>query len=346
MLGDRLPQSLPPVMPSLKLKDIAQLAGVSVTTAGYVLGGHAKARRIHPDTAARVLAIAREHDFRPNAQAAALRSGSSRTVGLIVPDIENPSYARLAKLLEASARADRFQLLVGSTDDDPAREQALVATFRNRRCDGLIVASGMTDDDRIYRDAIARGLPVVALDRELDPAHFVSFVSEDQDASRQLTAALLASRPTSLVYLGARAELPISRWRAAGFADSVSTYGGQTSVVHADAFTREEGLRAMQAVLVRQPAAQAILTTSYMLLTGVLDALALAASDWQSQTRLATFGDAQLLDYLPVPVDSVAQQHDKLASGVWAALTRMIAGEAVAPGVRRVKRLLRRRWHA
>lgn len=333
-------------MPSLKLKDIALLAGVSVTTASYVLGGHAVARRIHPDTAARVLAVAAQHDFRPDAQAAALRRGSSCTVGLIVPDIENPSYARLAKLLEAAARANRFQLLVGSTDDDAANERALVATFQDRRCEGLIVASGMTGDDRVYRAAVERGLPVVALDRELDPAHFVSFVSDDRDAGRQLTDALLSSQPQSIVYLGARAELPISRWRAAGFAEGVANYTGQTCVLHAEAFTRDDGFRTMHRRLAEHAAPHAVLTTSYVLLTGVLDALEKASPDWHDKTRLATFGDAQLLDYLPVRVDSIAQQHDRLAAGAWTALTHMMAGEPVAPGVRKIGRLLRRRWHA
>ena len=333
-------------MSALKLKDIARLAGVSATTASYVLGGQSAAHRIHPDTAARVLQVARQHDFRPNAQAAALRRGSSRTVGLIVPDIENPSYARLAKLLEATARAHQYQLLVASTDDDPANEHALVETFQSRRCNGLIVASALSGDDSIYRAAMAKGLPVVGLDRELDAARFVSFVSDDHDASCQLTRLLLEIAPQSLAYVGALAALPISRWRAKGFAETTVGFTGTTCMVHADAFTREDGCRAMRGVLAGHAPPQAILTTSYVLLSGVLDALAADVPDWHRRVRLATFGEAQLLDYLPVRVDSMAQQHDKLAAGAWEALTRMMAGEAVAPGVRTVGRVLRRRWHA
>ena len=102
----------------MKLSDIARLAGVSVTTASYVINGKAEQQRISSATVERVRAVVEAHGFTPNPQAAGLRSRHTRTLGFILPDLENPSYARIAKLLEQGARARGYQLLIASSDDD------------------------------------------------------------------------------------------------------------------------------------------------------------------------------------------------------------------------------------
>jgi len=80
----------------MTLADIARLAGVSRTTASYVINGQAEQRRISAATIEKVMAVVRQHRYHIDPQAAALRRGASRLLGLIVPDLENISYARLA----------------------------------------------------------------------------------------------------------------------------------------------------------------------------------------------------------------------------------------------------------
>ena len=89
----------------MTLADIARLAGVSRTTASYVINGQAEQRRISNATIEKVMAVVRQHRYHIDPQAAALRRGASRLIGLIVPDLENISYARLAKRLERGAES-------------------------------------------------------------------------------------------------------------------------------------------------------------------------------------------------------------------------------------------------
>ena len=72
----------------MTLAEIARLSGVSRTTASYVINGKAKERRISQETVDRVMAVVEQHHYRIDAQAAALRRGASRTIGLIIPDLE------------------------------------------------------------------------------------------------------------------------------------------------------------------------------------------------------------------------------------------------------------------
>ncbi|WP_295474295.1 catabolite repressor/activator [uncultured Pseudomonas sp.] len=323
----------------MKLSDIARLAGVSVTTASYVINGKAEQQRISPATVERVRAVVEQHDFRPNPQAAGLRSRHSRTLGFILPDLENPSYARIAKLLEQGARARGYQLLIASSDDDPLSEQQLLQLFRARRCDALLVASCLPASDDSYRQLQAQGLPVIAIDREMDPGLFCSVVSDDQQASRQLTGSLLATRPRHIALLGARPELSVSRARAEGFRQALKGFAGEVIIEQGEAFSRACGERLMQELAQRLGGLpDALITTSYVLLQGVFDAL-----ERQDNLRLGTFGDTQLLDFLPLPVNAMAQQHQLIADKALELALAAIEKDQYQPGVHAIARTFKQR---
>ncbi|KQQ67631.1 transcriptional regulator [Pseudomonas sp. Leaf127] len=323
----------------MKLSDIARLAGVSVTTASYVINGKAEQQRISAATVERVRAVVDQHDFRPNPQAAGLRSRHSRTLGFILPDLENPSYARIAKLLEQGARARGYQLLIASSDDDPLSELQLLQLFRARRCDALLVASCLPASDDSYRQLQAKGLPIIAIDREMDPELFCSVVSDDQQASLQLTRSLLQTRPRRIALIGARPELSVSRARAEGFRHALQGFAGEVIIEHGDAFSRVCGQRLMSELQQRLGGLpDALVTTSYVLLQGVFDAL-----QPQAALRLGTFGDTQLLDFLPLPVNAMAQQHQLIADTALSLALAAIEHNQYQPGVHAITRTFKQR---
>ncbi|MDO7903344.1 catabolite repressor/activator [Pseudomonas sp. K1(2024)] len=327
----------------MKLSDIARLAGVSVTTASYVINGKAEQQRISSATVERVRAVVAAHDFTPNPQAAGLRSRHTRTLGFILPDLENPSYARIAKQLEQGARARGYQLLIASSDDQPESERQLQQLFRARRCDALFVASCLPAEDDSYREMQAKGLPVIAIDRCLDPEHFCSVISDDHNASRQLTDSLLLTAPRSIALIGARPELSVSQARAAGFDDALQGFAGEVRRQEGEAFSRACGQRLMQALLDELGGLpDALITTSYVLLQGVFDALQARGSEAR-QLQLGTFGDNQLLDFLPLPVNAMAQQHGQIAATALELALAAIEQKRYAPGVHAVARTFKQR---
>ncbi|MDE1166950.1 MAG: catabolite repressor/activator [Pseudomonas sp.] len=327
----------------MKLSDIARLAGVSVTTASYVINGKAQQQRISKATVERVQAVVEAHGFTPNPQAAGLRSRQTRSLGFILPDLENPSYARIAKLLEQGARAHGYQLLIASSDDDPTSERQLQQLFRARRCDALFVASCLPASDDSYRELQAKGLPVIAIDRLMDPAHFCSVISDDHHASLQLTRSLLVPEPQHIALIGARPELSISQDRAAGFREAVQGFAGKVTVIESESFNREGGRQSMQQLveeLGHLP--DALVTTSYVLLQGVFDVL--QNRDVNSQSlHLGTFGDTQLLDFLPLPINTVAQQHDLIAHKALELALAVVEQKNYQPGVHAIPRTYKQR---
>jgi LacI family transcriptional regulator len=146
-----------------RLKDVAREAGVSVKTVSRALNGEP---RISPATRARVLAVVESLGFRPNTLARHVRvGGRDRAVALVIPDLANPFFAAVAAGVEAVIREHGFTLILGSSDEDPARERSLVHTFLDRQVAVLLVVPSSAAEHGYLRPERQRGLPIVFVDR-------------------------------------------------------------------------------------------------------------------------------------------------------------------------------------
>ncbi len=201
----------------MKLDEIARLAGVSRTTASYVINGKAKQYRVSDKTVEKVMAVVREHNYHPNAVAAGLRAGRTRSIGLVIPDLENTSYTRIANYLERQARQRGYQLLIACSEDQPITRCAAssicysvrwtlsLSLLRCRRSI-LFISAGLTTRFRLS-----------PLDRALDREHFTSVVGADQDDAEMLAEELRTFPGETVLYLGALPELSVSFLREQGF---------------------------------------------------------------------------------------------------------------------------------
>ncbi|HBS82070.1 catabolite repressor/activator [Vreelandella alkaliphila] len=296
----------------MTLADIARLAGVSRTTASYVINGQAEQRRISNATIEKVMAVVRQHRYHIDPQAAALRRGASRLIGLIVPDLENISYARLAKRLERGAREQGYQLLVASSDDCADSERALALALRAQRCEVLITASCLAEEDTFYSELVDEGWCVVGMDRGLAPTRFASVVSNDQDAAYALTRSVITGSTRRVAWLEAMPSLSISRERRVGFQSALQDTSIEPVLLSGTHYERSEGARLAAQLLDEKGGADALITASYVLMEGVFDVF-LERGGLPENMRLATFGDHRLLDFLPQAVNSALQDYDRIA---------------------------------
>src|SRR5512137_1235653 len=122
--------------------DVARLAGVSRATVSYVANGLADGQvPISEETRRRVLKAIEELGYEPDARAQALRSGSTLTIGLILPDIRNPHFWQTADGVEQELRAAGYHLLLSSADLYPDYGEDIFKQMSRRRTDGLILMS-------------------------------------------------------------------------------------------------------------------------------------------------------------------------------------------------------------
>lgn len=255
---------------------------------------------------------------------------------LIIPDLENTSYARLAKLLEQNSRSAGYQILIGCSDDNPETERSVVQALVSRKVDALFVASVIPEASEFYLDLQKSGTPVIALDRPLDDEHFSCVISEDFGAAYDLTQSLLGDGVTKIGLIGALPDLNISRERELGFNSAANEANIETVIGYGKHFHREDGKSVLKHWIDEKTVPDAIITTSYTLLEGVLDVL-LEQPQLVEKLNIATFGDNRLLDFLPVKINSLPQQFELIADSAMA-LALNAASKRYQPGIELVPR--------
>lgn len=151
-------------MKRVSIKDIAQKAGVVPSTVSLVLNGKAKQMRISDELAERIKVLAVETGYQPLQTAVSLRTGKTKTLGLIVEDISNVFFASLAKCIEDEAYALGYKIVYCSTENDLKKGHELIRMLTQQQVDGYLItpSTGMGQD---IKNLIAAKKPVVLMDR-------------------------------------------------------------------------------------------------------------------------------------------------------------------------------------
>ena len=151
-------------MKKVSISDIARKAGVSVSTVSFVMNDKAVKMRISREVIEKVENVAREMGYRPNQLARGLRTGKTRTIGLIVENISNAFFATLAKTIEDEAKKYDYKVVYCSTDNDEEKARELINMLSQRQVDGYIITPTPELAQEISK-LQAENKPVVLIDR-------------------------------------------------------------------------------------------------------------------------------------------------------------------------------------
>ena len=159
-------------MKKITIKDVAREAGVSVTLVSFVMNAKMGANGrldcpVNPETAERVLAVAKRLGYRRNVAAASLRSGKSNTIAVITTDISNRFFAGISRYIEDKSVEYGYTVLFGSSDESVDKLDSVMDTVLAYNIDGVIIAP-VPGGETAIRKAIDAKVPVVLLDRDID----------------------------------------------------------------------------------------------------------------------------------------------------------------------------------
>jgi len=296
-----------------RLKDVAELAGVSVKTVSNVVNGYVHVR---PDTRARVLEAISALDYRPNLSARNLRRGRTGIIALAVPYLDIPYFAELARHVVSAAARHDWTVLIDQTNGDREQERLVVSGFRDHLIDGLIFSPlALTGPD------IAAGTdatPMVLLGERVHhgPADHVAI--DNVAAARDVTAHLVASGRRRVAAIGAQhtAEGDTARLRLAGYGEALRAAGmvvDDALIAPAPAWHRADGAEAMRALLAAGPAPDAVLCFNDTLALGAIRALHDASLRVPDDVAIAGFDDIEDGRYSVPTLTTVAPDKEHLA---------------------------------
>jgi len=159
---------------TVTMKDIARALDVSVMTVSKVMREQAD---VGAETRQRVLSKAKELNYRPNLTARSLVTGQSRQVGVIVPTLLHPFFAEVLEALSTTMKEHGYVVIISSSMEDAATEDAAIEHLLGHRLDGLIVASCSTSPAK-FQELKDHGIPFVLIDRFF-PGFRANFVGVD-----------------------------------------------------------------------------------------------------------------------------------------------------------------------
>src|SRR5579864_6998699 len=172
------------------LRDVAAAARVHPATASRALNPETRLL-VSEDTARRVSEAADRLGYRPNPVARSLRTRRSHTVGVLIPDLNNPLFPPIVRGIEDRLAADGYVALIGNTDADDQRERLVFELMRDRHVDGFVFATARLRSPLLAEAAAAR-IPVVLVNRYAAGYGFPA-VSVNNEAGIALSVAHLAS---------------------------------------------------------------------------------------------------------------------------------------------------------
>lgn len=151
------------MMKRVSLKDIARKVGVSTSTVSFVLNGKAKHMRISEALSDKIIATAEKEGYYPNPIAVSLRTGKTKTLGLMVETISGSFFASLAKFIEDEAAAFGYKIFYCSTENNDRKGRELITMLSKQQVDGYLITptAGM---EKEIKELIHHKRPVVLID--------------------------------------------------------------------------------------------------------------------------------------------------------------------------------------
>jgi LacI family transcriptional regulator len=203
---------------TVTIRDVARAAGVSISTVSRAL---AAPDQVAADTRHRVQEAARSMGYSPNRAARGLITGRTGSIGLVVPDLENPFFGSICKGVQARARAAGYAVFIADTDEDPLLEAEVVRSLATQ-VDGMILCSARGSDTALA--ALAGEAPMVLVNRRLGDIPSITF--DNHGGVRAVMAHLVALGHRRIAYAGGPATSWSNRERTEAFRSYDSTTPG------------------------------------------------------------------------------------------------------------------------
>ncbi|MEN9891970.1 MAG: hypothetical protein RLY78_2265 [Pseudomonadota bacterium] len=307
------------------LHDIARLAGVSVITASRALS---QPQKVTPATQAKVREAADALGYVPNLLAGGLKSARSMTVAALVPVLAVPQFLPTIQALTESLEAAGYQLILGQTGYDRAREPALLETMLRRRVDGIVSAGLLARGPALQR-LLRQGVPLVETwDLGDDAAPADMEVGFSHAAVGRAVAGHVRARGWHHVGV-AGADDQRARRRSQGF---VAAWGAPVALAEVPApSSLQAGREALGRLLAQDPALDVVVCSSDGLAHGVLIEARARGLDVPGRLAVIGFGDADFAAHLAPALTTVRVDGAAIGHEAARMLLARCAGQSVEP---------------
>jgi DNA-binding LacI/PurR family transcriptional regulator len=302
----RRPSTLPTIV------QVADRAAVSIATVSRVF---ADPDRVSYELRERVVQAAKILGYQPSRVARTLRVGTSLTVGVVIPDVQNPFFTGVVRGIERVLLEAGYMLVLGNSDEIPEREARMLATLRAEGVAGIVFVP-IANKTSVYDRLAHSPFPIVAVDRLPAGLRIDLVTVNNTQASREAVEHLLGLGHSEVAFIGGPPPHSTARERQEGYELALR---GARRVMRPDLtrygdFREQGGYDSMRALLALPLPPTAVFVANNLMTLGALRALHEAGKRIPSDVALVGFDDMPWATSLNPPLTAVAQPAHELGA--------------------------------
>jgi LacI family transcriptional regulator len=299
----------------ISLQDISRSLNISKSTISLVLNGRGDEKRVSKETQEKIIKFAKEHNYKANQLARGLSRGKSDMIGLIVPNISDIFYARIARRIERIAERSGYNVIFSSSGESARKEAELIHSMLNRQVDGLIIASCQQNADDILR--LKRiNFPFVLIDRQY-PEIETNYVGVDNAGGVSVSVnQLVKSGRKRIGFVSLKPGLDAIHERLVGYEQTMQKNGLEIKegfVQELDYESIETDISHVINEMVKFPVSieGIVFATHYLAAAGLRELKKLNVRI-PMDVALVSFGQMSDFDLVEPPITSVIQPTDEI----------------------------------
>lgn len=326
---------------AITIKDIAKALGLSVSTVSKAMRG---SHEISEETKNNVLAYAREHNYKPNPIAQSLKRGRSKSIGVIVCNIDNNFFSQVINGIESVARQKDYNVIITQSRESYEREVANSEHLSSRSVDGLIISlSAETQNIDHLTKLHQKGLPIVFFDRVTDEIATHKVIANNFKGAYEATRHLLEQGFRRIAHITSSVSLSITLERLQGYKQALADAGlapdqRYIKLCEHGGMIQEETRQALTELLELEDRPDAIFTASDRLSTTTLSLLRQMKIAVPQQIALVGFTNSISADIFNPSLTSVVQPALEMGQQITDLLIQLI--ESKRPVTEFQKRIL------
>lgn len=310
------------------LRELAAHLHLSASTVSRALSGSHKVSRA---TTKRVQMLATKLDYQPNTVASSLRKGYSKTLGVIIPHIDNNFFGRVLTGIEETAGQAGYRLMVCRSNDDAAREKKNVEMLLHAQVAGIMLSQARTTYEFSPLEAIRRQrVPLVFFDRFLEGSQSSAAIIDDRAGGYEATRHLLAQGYRRIAHLAGPQQLNIYKNRQLGYEQALREAGISVdeALVLVSPLRLEDGIASMKQLLTLSHPPDAVFCASDFAAIGSLQVLKAAGVRVPAEVGVVGFSNELFAQFTEPALTSVDQHGEAMGqSATWLLLQLIGKGQ-------------------
>ncbi|PRX56490.1 LacI family DNA-binding transcriptional regulator [Flagellimonas meridianipacifica] len=290
------------------IKEIAKMTGVSLATVSRVFNNSAL---VSPKTREKVLKAAKDIDYRPNVMAAALRSGKSKIIGVIVPEVNNSFFSDIINGIEGVVSDSGFNIIISQTHEKQERENAALNSLLELNVDGILMSiSKETKDYTQIQKIIDSKTPIVFFDRRPTLDAINAVLLNNYLGAYIATEHLIDMDCENILHIAGNPDVSIFEERKKGFVAAAQKHRVQYLVNHLPNIKSnpEEDLNSLKDILKKHPNIDGIFAYGDEMAIHLLNLLNTLKIEVPKQVKLIGFGNANFSALTQPSLSSIDQE--------------------------------------